>query len=447
MQSTHPELDQRHEPQLGKWWVCGLLLLALMLNYMDRQTLSLTIATIKNELGINEAQYGKLEAGFGYAFAIGGLLAGFLADRISVRWLYPLVLLGWSLAGVATGFADRIGTALAPIAANLNPDFVDPHDPADCAFFGFLVCRVILGLFEAGQWPCALVTTQRLLTSENRPFGNSVLQSGASLGAIFTPLIVQTLVTAEPGTWRQPYVVVGIAGLMWIVPWLWVVRGVNLAPVPRAESDEVATIQSTVSQFPLRFLALIAVVISINLPWHFFRAWLPLLLQDFHKYEPSQVRYFTMAYYISTDVGCIAIGTLTKWLASRGHDVHRTRVFAFTLCAALTALSMLAANQERSPLLLGMLLLIGAGSLGLFPIYYSLSQELSTRHQGKVTGTLSLITWVMTSQMQSRVGQHVKETQSYSSGIFWVGLAPLVGLAALLLLWNLGQRKPEQQAD
>lgn len=60
----------------GKWWVCGLLLLALMLNYMDRQTLSLTIVPISKELGLTNTQYGLLEKGFGYAFAVGGLLAG-----------------------------------------------------------------------------------------------------------------------------------------------------------------------------------------------------------------------------------------------------------------------------------------------------------------------------------------------------------------------------------
>ena len=99
---------------VGKWWVCGLLLLALMLNYMDRQTLALTIVPISKELSLSNTQYGMLEKGFGYAFAIGGLLAGWLADKVSVRWLYPAIVLIWSAAGVATGYADRIGQALAP---------------------------------------------------------------------------------------------------------------------------------------------------------------------------------------------------------------------------------------------------------------------------------------------------------------------------------------------
>src|SRR5262245_46713737 len=113
-----------------RWWVCGLLLLATMLNYMDRQTLSQSATDISIELGLSNEDYGKLEQGFGLAFATGGLLVGFVADRVSLRWLYPAVLLAWSAAGLATGWARNYGEIMA--------------------------CRVALGFFEAGQWPCAL---------------------------------------------------------------------------------------------------------------------------------------------------------------------------------------------------------------------------------------------------------------------------------------------------
>lgn len=430
---------------IGKWWVCGLLLLALMLNYMDRQTLSLTIQPIKAELSLTATQYGRLEKGFGYAFAVGGILAGLIADKVNVRWLYPIVLLGWSLAGVATGYADVIGTSLAPLIATINPAAVDPSNPSDCAYWGFLICRIVLGLFEAGQWPCALITTQRLLSSADRPFGNSVLQSGASIGAILTPQVVSLLVTSQPGSWRNPFVVVGVAGLMWIVPWLWMTRGLDLS---RREESSTGSGDPTNSLargvFISRYIALIAVVITINLPWHFFRAWMPLMLQEFHKYEVSVVRHFTSAYYIATDVGCITAGILIKVLISKGRSVHAARVMVFTVCTLLTMLSMVAAEQARGPLLLGLLLVIGFGALGLFPIYYSLTQELSTRHQGKVTGSLSFITWAVTAEMQELVGKRVDATKSYADGLFWVGLAPLVGLIALALLWNVANKQPPE---
>jgi ACS family hexuronate transporter-like MFS transporter len=139
----------------SKWWVCGLLLAALTLNYMDRQTLALTIVPIQKELHLTEEHYGILEKGFSYAFAFGGLLAGWLADKIRIRWMYPAILLIWSAAGLVTGYADRIGQALAPSVAAWWPGIVDPDDPSRCAFLGFLLCRTALGFFEAGQWPCA----------------------------------------------------------------------------------------------------------------------------------------------------------------------------------------------------------------------------------------------------------------------------------------------------
>jgi len=94
--------------------VCSLLLLTLMLNYLDRQTLSLTIVPISDELGLSNTQYGMLEKGFIYAFAVGGLAAGWLADNVSVRWLYPLVLFARSAAGRHCQAASRHCQAAPP---------------------------------------------------------------------------------------------------------------------------------------------------------------------------------------------------------------------------------------------------------------------------------------------------------------------------------------------
>ncbi len=424
---------------VGTWWVCGLLLLALMLNYMDRQTLSLTIVPISTELGLSNTQYGSLEKGFSYAFAFGGLLAGWLADKVSVRWLYPLILCAWSAAGIASGFADRIGQAFAPLVDAWWPGSVDPDSPTSCTFLGFLVCRTALGFFESGQWPCALITTQRLLAPADRPFGNGLLQSGASVGAILTPLVVQALATDQPGTWRWPFVVIGVAGLLWILPWTWLVAGVRLGPLPRgvsADKEAAAPLRTPRGLLARRVLALCAVVVAINLTWHFFRVWLPKMLEEYHGYPADRVRYFTAAYYIATDLGCLTAGFAVRLLTARRMSVHTARLTVFFACALLTALSTVASGLGRSPLLLVLLLLIGFGSLGLFPNYYSLTQEISPRHQGKLTGFFGCVTWIATAEMQQLVGQHVDHTHSYAVGIFWVGLAPAVAFVALCLLWG-----------
>jgi ACS family hexuronate transporter-like MFS transporter len=445
-----------------KWSVCGMLLLALVLNYMDRQTLSLTITAIEGEIHTNSAQYGRLEKVFGYAFAFGGLFWGLMADRMSVRWLYPVALLGWSLAGLATGYADRLGGFITPLLGAIcdTEKLAMTSDPEVLpSYLGFLVCRIVLGFFEAGQWPCALVTTQRLLEASDRSLGNSILQSGASLGAILTPIVVSLFAppissgeaataaaaTADAvsyvGWWRMPYVVIGALGVFWIAPWLILTRGLSLArPATHSPmaTDDGGGKQSEfdILRFMRRYLALIVTVIAINMTWQYFRVWLPKMLEQFHKYQPSEVRWFVIAYYIATDVGCICAGAAVKWLSVRQWNVHRARLLVYTVCAAITALSTVAASLPKGYPLLAVLILIGFGALGLFPNYYSFAQELSRRHQGKVSGSLGFITWIVTSEMQELVGKAVDKTGSYTDAVFYIGLVPLLGSLAIFLLWG-----------
>jgi ACS family hexuronate transporter-like MFS transporter len=436
-----PIIPATNAPPRGpawKWWVCGLLLLATVINYMDRQTLAQTAQRIKSELHLSNEQYGQIELAFSIAFALGALLAGGLADRINVRWLYPAALLGWSLAGFCTGFAPGFGTLLA--------------------------CRFALGLFEAGNWPCALRTTQRILRPDQRTLGNGILQSGAAFGAIITPSIVllcygdtflrwlaancpplapaleETLSTGI-GRWRYPFFCIGAAGTVWVLLWLLSVRRADLAlpaftaPTVAAPDKHEASVTGVFRD--RRFYALLVLVITINLTWHFFRAWLPLFLHETHDYSEDHVQYFMMGYYAAADAGALTIGFSTLLLARAGMPVHRTRALAFSCCTVLTALSVVVAFLPACRLLLVLLLVIAFGALGLFPAYYSLSQELTFRHQGKVTGMLGCSTWLAVGAMQPLVGRWIDQTKSYSLGIVLAGLYPLIGLLALLLIWKV----------
>src|SRR3954462_1719394 len=96
-------------PAYLKWWVCALLLLATTLNYMDRQALSQTAVRISRYFDLTNAEFGLLEGAFNAAFGLGALALGWLADRGSIRLLYPAVVVLWSLAG----FAESFGVLLA----------------------------------------------------------------------------------------------------------------------------------------------------------------------------------------------------------------------------------------------------------------------------------------------------------------------------------------------
>lgn len=394
------------------WSVCFVLLLASSINYMDRQTLSNVSVRIKTEFGLSGEQYGQIELAFGWAFAVGATVFGIIADRTSIRWLYPGVLLAWSVMGMLTGWAE--------------------------SFVGLLACRLLLGFFEAGHWPCALKTTQRLLPSDRRTLGNSVLQSGTAIGAIVTPVIMLQLLTEDVGSWRIAFQIVGGIGIFWIALWLWMVHGLDLeTPAVDRQAQSASAWKSFVDALrDYRFLILIVVVISINTAWHLLRAWLPMFLQEGRGYSEKAMLGYMFWYNIATDVGCLAAGAATVALGRRGWSSQGARVAVFCVCAALTSLCALVPWLPQGPALLGVFLLVAMGSLGLFPCYYAFSQEVSIRHQGKITGLLGTVAWLSTSPLHIVFGRWIDQTGSFDMGLMLAGLVPVPAALLLLLTWR-----------
>ena len=400
-----------------KWLVCGLLMLATMINYMDRLTFNQTAKLIKEDFQLNNEQYGQIEAAFAVAFALGSILVGCMADRFNVWWMYPTAVLAWSVAGFATGLATD--------------------------FLSLVACRFALGLAEGSNWPFALRTTQRILPPAQRTLGNSLLQSGAAVGAILTPLVVLAVVPST-GTWRYPFMLVGCLGLFWAVLWLLVVRSKDLAlPAGNAPASVISTAAALPGGDSL-----------LNL----FRDCSPLRpgpRGDLHQHDlallpcldaavptggaPLQPRRDQLVHDgLSTSRPTLALSppgsSVTCW---RGAVCRCTAPAArlFRL-AFMTTLALTVSSLGTGPLLLGVLLVIGFGALGLFPNYYSFSQELTFRHQGKVTGMLGCACWLAMATLQWLVGKSVDETGSYAIGLGVAGVTPLIALAALLLFWK-----------
>ncbi|HEY0984250.1 hypothetical protein, partial [Schlesneria sp.] len=105
------------------------------------------------------------------------------------------------------------------------------------------------------------------------------------------------------------------------------------------------------------------------------------------------------------------------------------------ICAMLVALGGLIPWLSAGNLLFAVLMLVACGSLGLFPCYYTFSQELSTRHQGKVTGLLGTIAWCTSSPLHPLFGHIVDQTKSYDSGMALVCGLPVLAFLALITLW------------
>lgn len=403
-------------PSWSVWWVCILLLFATTINYMDRVTLATISQRITNEFKLSDEQYGYIESAFALSFATGSLIFGFVADRTNIRWLYPIVLLLWSLMGFLTGFVET--------------------------FAGLLLCRAFLGLFEAGHWPCGLKTTFLLLPPKNRALGNSVLQSGTAIGSIVTPLIMRFTMSDAPGSWRPVFQCIGAIGVVWVVAWLLSTNTKDLAPVAR-QDDSAQEFTSPTSGadtlanafFSRKFFVLLVMVISINACWQLLRVWMPKFLQVGRGYEEATMLLIMPCYYFATDVGCLAAGFLTRFLHGRGYTVHSSRMIVYGICTLMVAFGGLIPWLPAGPGLMVVLCLVAMGSLGLFPCYYSFSQELSARHLGIVTGSLGTIAWIASSPLHPIVGKLADRTKSYDLGLSLACGLPMIAFVALVLVW------------
>ena len=169
-----------------------------VLNYMDRQAITLLQGPIRESFGLESfAEFGWILAAFSMTYALFQVPAGFLVDRWDLRWSYAAAVGWWSLAAVATAFVPSLGW--------------------------LFVCRALLGVGESFNWPCALRVTARVLPPRDRSLGNGIFNSGAAVGAVLTPLVV-TVLSPVLG-WRGTFRVVGSLGLIWVLVWMFLVRG------------------------------------------------------------------------------------------------------------------------------------------------------------------------------------------------------------------------------
>lgn len=408
-------------PSWWRWVVCLLLMLATVINYMDRMALNQMGVRIKAAFELNNSQYSKLESAFSFAFALGAISVGFLVDRVSVRWVYPFMVLGWSLAGIFTGFAGS---------------------------FAMLVgCRFLLGLFEAGNWPCGIRTTRAILSPPERSFGNSLFQSGTAMGAVIAPGLILLILqraeaNGEPDPWRVPFQLIGCLGIVWIALWFLLVprRMVNTLGTPEKPHIPQGAFRFSEVLRDGRFWALMLMVVAINITWHGYRTWMPLYLQK-RGYSEAEMNRFCMLYYLVADVGAWTVGLATWELCRLGVGVHTSRILTIGGCALLAMSTLSVPLLDNGVELEAALLVVGFAALGLFPSYFALSQELSSRHQGKVTGTLGFVAHTSLGLIYNLEGWICDRTGSYEWVLGGVGLAPILAFSLLLVFWPPWQRK------
>ena len=402
------------------------MLLATVVNYIDRQTLGSLATFIKADFHLNEEGYGRLEAVFGYSYAVFLIIAGFLADRWDLRWLYPAALLVWSIAGFATGFVETV--------------------------LQLQICRAVLGAAEAFNWPVGIGVIRRIIPRDSQAFANGLFNSGMTLGAVLTPILVLLLVGPHGEGWRRLFMIVGVTGSIWIVLWLLSTRGERAAAMSyatQAESLGTATVPFRDVFFLRSFWITMAIGLTVNMSWHFYRVWLPRHLVIDLRFDDQQLQYLLIGFYLAADVGSIGIGYLARRLVLSGHPVERTRKLVMLIAAGLCLVATPVIFTPGRAYMYPLYCIVGAGIMGVFAMFYTFVQDIAPQHTSKCLGLAGALAWFVNSQLHPLVGRfadtHAPAMGKFAPMILVAGVLPL--LAALFALTWPEKPVPRQALD
>lgn len=290
-----------------RWYIAGLLFLSSVINYVDRQVLSVVAPVLTKELQISPVGYANILQAFLIPYTLMYIGSGFLVDRWGAKKSLAIFMVWWSTANMLHGFAR--GTL-------------------SLAFF-----RSLLGIGEPGNFMAGFRAISEWYPPKEKAFVNGLLNGGAAAGAILAPPIVAWL-SINYG-WRMAFVATGALGFLWLAAWLWVVPS---SPV---------VVETTKKEPWLKLLAL-RDTWSLLLPrfvsdpvWWFYLFWLPKYLADQRGFTMVEIGLLAWMPYLAADLGALAGGMWTGWLVKRGTPVVKARAIGMWPFALLMPLSVL----------------------------------------------------------------------------------------------------------
>ena len=169
-----------------RWYVCGLLFFASVINYIDRQVIGILKPTLQQQFGWSELDYGDIVFSFQLAYAIGFLFAGRIMDRLGTRAGFAIAIVVWSVAAMAHAWVMYFGGAVAAMLAMFGLTY-------SASVAGFMGARFALGLGESGNFPGAIKTVAEWFPRKERAFATGIFNAGTNIGALLTPLIVPVI--------------------------------------------------------------------------------------------------------------------------------------------------------------------------------------------------------------------------------------------------------------
>ena len=312
-----------------RWWIVALLFLAAVLNYVDKNTLSLLAPTIQRDLGLTDQHYANIQNAFQLAYTIALLASGVIVDRLGPRLSLALFVGWWSLANAFTSQA-RSAIALG----------------------GF---RFGLGLGEAGSWTASPKSVSEWFPAKERGLAIGIYTAGTPIGMTLAPLFI--IWVANMWGWRSTFVVTGLLGLVWLAPWAFLYRPVKTHPfLSEAErewissGDTAETEQANSEQKwtwlgalrrPEVWCLLLGRMLSDPV-WFFYQNWYPKYLVSVRGLTQAGVT-ITWVMFLAAGIGSLTGGWVAGRFIKRSGNAARVRLFVMLACALFMPFSPMVA--------------------------------------------------------------------------------------------------------
>ena len=399
-----------------RWVVVALLFTAMIVNYVDRQTIGFLKGELSAEYGWTETNYADLVFYFQATYAIAYLAWGRIIDRIGARWGFGLAFLIWQLAHIAHAGARSLN--------------------------GFIFARMALGVGEGGAFPGGIKAMAEWFPKKERAFATGLFNAGTNIGAIVTPLVIPAITLAYG--WRAAFIITGIAGLVWLPIWLLVYRRprehkrLSAAELAHIESDPADPVEKVAWTRLLRYRETWAYAIGkflIDPIWWMFLFWLPDFLAKRHGLDLKTFGPPVIAIYLLSDVGSVGGGWLSSRFIAMGWTINRARKTTMLICALLAvpvAFAALASNLWVAVLIIGV---ATAAHQGFSANLYTLPGDVFPRSAvGSVVGIGGMIGAFGGMAMAKYAGYVLDKLGTYTPIFIVAASAYLLALAAVHIL-------------
>lgn len=409
-----------------RWWIAGALFLSTVINYIDRQTLSVLAPYIKAEFHWNNTTFAWLIIAFRAAYAAGQALSGRLVDRLGVRRALPLAVGFYSLTAMASSLAAGLGS--------------------------FGAFRFLLGLGESANWPGAAKAVAEWFPKRESGWAVAIYDSGSAVGGAVAPFLVFAVYRMF-GDWRPAFIATGLLGLLWIPLFRWLYHSPETHPRLSGEdrrdilanrADSAPTGERRVPYRELlRRPATWGIVLAKSLTdpvWFFITDWFAIYLVS-KGYQPEQSLLAFWAPFLAADIGNFAGGGFSSWLIGRGWESLHARLTVAVACGFGMSTLALAAFTDSFGVMVGCFAFATFAYAGFSTIVLALPGDLyptgSVASVSGLGGTGAGIGAILATYWTGRIS----DSHSFTPVLLAASLIPLVATAALATLVRGGTKK------